>query len=116
MPDLSNTPRPHFERTATGIIVVQPPVVEQTPEEIKADQAVRYPQTQKLRDKLDAEMAAGKASVAAAAEARRINPPRPPTPKEIAVQGDTVPVFRPDQFVEYAKNFKNQNHTRSKDA
>lgn len=116
MPDVSATPRSHFERTATGIRVVHAPVVEDTPEETVAKQQTRYPQTQKLRDKLDAEMNAGKASVAAAAEARRVNPPRPPLPKEIAAQGDTVPVFRPEQFVEYAKNFKSQNQTRSKDA
>jgi hypothetical protein len=116
MPDLSDTPRPHFERTATGIIVVQPPIVEKTEPELTAERATRYPQTQKLRDKLDAEMAAGRAAVAAAAEARRLNPPKPPQPKEVAAQGTTVPVFRPEQFVEYAKNFKNQAQTRSKDA
>ena len=116
MPDLSNTPRPHLERTATGIVIVQPPIVEKTPEELKAACEIRYPQTPKLRAKLEAEMAAGKQAIEAAQEARRLNPPRPPLPKEIAAQGSTVPVFRPDQFVEYAKNFKNQNQTRSKDA
>jgi hypothetical protein len=116
MPDLSNTPRPHLERTATGIIVVQPPPVEKTEEELTAEREVRYPQSPKLKAKLEAEMAAGKARIAEAAEARRLNPPRPPGPKEIAAQGTTVPVFRPEQFVEYAKNFKNQAQTRSKDA
>lgn len=116
MPDVSETPRPYFERTATGIRVVHAPVVKDTPEEVTAKQQTRYPQTQKLRDKLDAEMNAGKNAVAAAQEARRINPPRPPMPKEIAAQGTTVPVFRPEQFNEYAKNFKSQHQTKSKDA
>ena len=115
MPDLSGTERPFLERTSTGIRVVQPPMPEPTAEEIREKQLMRYPQTEKLRAKLEAELAAGKAAVAAAAERRRLNPPPKPTDKEVAAQGSTTPVFRPADFVEYAKNFAKPERTRSKD-
>jgi hypothetical protein len=116
MPDLSNTPAPYFERTATGIRVVQPEIKPETPEELRATQNLRYPPTEKLRAKLEAEMAAGAKKVAEAAERRRQNPGNKPSQKEIAAQGTTVPVFTPNQFAEYAKNFKKPGQTRSKDA
>lgn len=115
MPDVSDTPPSVFERTATGVRVVHAPVVVKTEEEEKAERAQRYPLTPKLQAKLEAEMAAGKKRIEYAEEQRRLNPPQPPTEKELIATGKSTPVFRPDQFVEYAKNFKNKNPTRSKD-
>lgn len=116
MPDLSNTPAPYFERTATGIRVVQPELKVDTPAETREKQEMRYPPTEKLRAKLAAEMEAGAKAVAAAAERRRQNPGNKPSAAEIAAQGSTTPVFTPNQFAEYAKNFKKPGQSRSKDA
>lgn len=115
MPDLSNTPMPYLELSEEGSLrVVQPPAIEKSEDELHEERLIRFPQTEKLRTKLEAEMAAGKAAIELAAERRRLNPPRPPSAKDVAAQGTTTPVFRPGDFVEYAKEFRNQAQARGK--
>lgn len=74
-----------------------------------------YPHVKRAQDRLALEMEAGKAKVAAAEERRSKHVPAPLSSKERAAQGTSTPVFRPNDFTEYAKNFKSPAIARSKD-
>lgn len=89
---------------------------EEATEVTPVEQAKVYPHVQKMQDKLKAELEAGAAKVAAAKERMASRIIIPVSASERLSQGRTTPVFRPNDFTEYAKNFKSPAIARSKDS
>src|SRR5437899_152105 len=100
-----------FKKTEDGGIQFELKPQEDKP----VDTEAVYPKTNILLEKTKAEMEAGKQRVAFFEEQRRMNPPPMKSQKEAMAEGASSAVFRPNDFIEYAKNFKQQAMARSKD-
>lgn len=74
-----------------------------------------YTLTPRAKARLDEEMAAGKRRIEHYAELQANQAAIVRSQKEAQAEGSTTPVFRPGDFMEYAKQFAQPGQTKSKD-